>query len=399
MRTLAVAAALAAVVSCPVGCVLAVTSQAPARPGVRDEGKAQCVLKVTYDPNLLPLDHKMVTSLLKSPGVGEQAARDVFGESIWYHCTFPLSSRRPRTTSSGEGVLIGQLSVQIRSTDQAKPRAEEFLAALCNRLERALSDAFKKELGRVSARRDYLTNELSLAKDKVSYLRRSQQALSVTAGRADLSRSSILSKISSLESKQQELEIDLAAKTERLVALRDEIARRGFIARDRVEDDPIAAELAKIVTIREKEVELIRAAAGQGMAGGAEVRQAEAKVAEAKVRLEERREAVSKGANGELLKELNLEQVKLSIDNTELQAKLQAILKQLKPLKDPKLLRFVEEYETHFQHQLSSAERTHRNLMAIQGALEFQIRTAQPPSVTVIGGKPGAQPTTGKSGP
>lgn len=34
-----------------------------------------------------------------------------------------------------------------------------------------------------------------------------------------------------------------------------------------------------------------------------------------------------------------------------------------------------------------------------QGALEFQIRAAQPPSVTAIGGKPGAQPTTGKSGP
>ena len=399
MRTLAVAAALAAVMSCPVGCVLAVTSQAPARPGVRDRGEAQCVLKVTYDPNLLPLDHKMVTSLLKSPGVGEQAARDVFGESIWYHCTFPLGSRRPRTTSSGEGVLIGQLSVQIRSTDQAKPRAEEFLAALCNHLERTLSEAFKKELGRFSARRDYLTSELSLAKDKISLLRRSREALSVTAGRADLSRSSILSKISSLESKQQELEIDLAAKTERLAALRDKIAERGFIARDRAKGDAIAAELAKIVAIREKEVELIRAASNQGMATASEVRQAEAKVAEAKVKLEERREAVIKGANGELLKALNLEQVHLSIDNSELQAKLQAILKQLKPLKDPKLLKFAEEYETHFQHQLSSAERTRRDLAAMQSALGFQMRTAQPPSVTVIGGKPGAQPTTGKSGP
>ena len=176
MRTLAVAALLAAVVSCPVGCVLAVTSQAPAHPDVRDEGKAQCVLKITYDANLLPLDHKMVTSLLKAPGVGDQAARDVFGESIWYHCTFPLGTRRPRTTGSGEGVLIGQLSVQIRSPDQTKPQADEFLAAVCNRLERALSDAFKKELGRVSARRDNLTNELSLAKDKISYLRRSREA-------------------------------------------------------------------------------------------------------------------------------------------------------------------------------------------------------------------------------
>lgn len=399
MRTLAVAALLSAVVSCPVGCVLAVTSQVPARPGVRDEGKAQCVLKITYDANLLPLDHKMVTSLLKSPGVGEQAARDVFGESIRYQCTFPLSSRRPRTTATGEGVLIGQLSVQIRSPDQAKPRAEEFLAALCNHLERTLSEAFKKELGRVSARRDYLTNELSLAKEKTSYLRRSREALSVTAGRADLSRSSIVSKISSLESKQQELEIDLAAKTERLMALQDKIAERGSMARVRAEVDPIADELAKILAIREKELQWVMAQARKGTSSGAEVRQAETKVSEAKVRLEERREAVIKGADGELLKALNLEQVHLSIDNTELQAKLQAILKQLKPLKDPKLLKFAEEYETHFQHQLSSAERTRRNLASVQGALEFQMRTAQPPSVTVIGGKPGAPPTTGKSGP
>lgn len=408
MRTLTLAVLLAGMMLSPTACTIlapsiksvkTVTSQPPGPSAAGDEGKAQCLLKITYDPELLPLHDQMVTSLLKTPGVGEQAARDVFGESILYRCTFPPGYSRPRTTPTGEGVLIGTLSAQILSPDQAKPRAGEFLAAVCRRLRGALTEAHEKDLQRVRERHDSVNRQMLDAEQEMLALRRRQEALSLQAGQADLSRSSILKKARLLESNQQELEIELAAKTERLVALRENFAKIVTEARDRATEDPIAAELAKIVAIREKELQRLQLAAEGGAASQSEVQSAEARVAEAKVRLEERREALGTGVGGEILKELNLEQVNLSIGKSELEARLRAINDQLKALKDRKLLNLVADYEREIPNQLDSASRASSDLRGLQRKLQYQIDTSQAPSVTAIGGQPSSPTTTRSSGP
>jgi hypothetical protein len=92
-------------------------------------------------------------------------------------------------------------------------------------------------------------------------------------------------------------------------------------AASRVDKDPIAAELEKIVKLREREAALKAELQQRGGTTEASLGAAQAAVAEAKARLFERREAAARAGGSDLLGELNKELVTLTISIAENEAR------------------------------------------------------------------------------
>lgn len=401
MRNLALAATVAALMVAPLGCILAshVKESTVAQPSggpsgsTSGEGKAQCLVKITCDPSLLPLEHnRVVESLLKSPSVGDGAAEEVFGESVAYKIAFgPISTRKrgPLSTSvpTGELILLGRLSVDVLTKD-AKGRADEFLDATCKRLRKALEGAANSERQSLQDRLRLTTKLLGETESKIAALERGRREAAAQVGLPDPSRDRLLKRIAALDSAKQSLEMSLAGKKAREAEIGNRIAELGAQTRDRVKDDAVAAELAKIVTIREAELKGLRLAVAKGLASRAEVGAAEVRLAEAKVKLAERREAAKGTGRLELLDKLSNEIVTLGIDTAEKTASLKALSQQLAKLKDPKVLDAANRYDREVKHGLLSAEQTRRQLTASLDRLRRQLQAAQTPTLIVIGSKP-----------
>ncbi len=398
MRNLALAATVAALMVAPLGCILAshVKESTVAQPSggssgsASGEGKAQCLVKIACHPDLLRLDHKVVESILKSPSVGDEAAREVFGESAAYKVAFARISTGSAYTSAptGEEVLVGRLSVDVFTKD-ARPRADEFVEAVCKRLRQALVDAANSERKSLQEQLRLTTKLLGETESKIATLERGRREAAAQVGLPDPSRDRLMRLIASLDSRKQSLEMSLAGMKARQAAVAEQVANLGAQTRDRVKDDAIAAELAKIVTIREAELKGLRAAVAKGLASTAEVGAAEGRLAEAKVKLAERREAAKGTGRLELLDKLSNEIVTLGIDTAEKTASLKALSQQLAKLKDPKVLDAANRYDREVKHGLLSAEKTRRQLMASLDRLRRHLQAAQTPTLTVIGSKPG----------
>ena len=400
MRNLALAATVAALMVAPLGCILAshVKETTVSQPSggtsgsASGEGKAECLVKITCDPNLLPLDHKVAESILKSPSVGDEAAEEVFGHSVAYKIAFgPIAGgRRPSYTESPDGqrVLMGQLSVEILA-EQAKPRRDEFLEAVCKRLREALVDTGNRERQRLQEQFQQTGKLLGETESKIAALERRRREAAAQVGLPDPSRDRLLRLIASLDSAKQALEMSLAGMKARQAAVAEQVANLGAQTRDRVKDDAIAVELAKIVTIREADLKRARMAVAAGHASMGEVDAAEVRLAEAKVKLAERREAAKGTGRLELLDKLSNEIVTLGIDTAEKTASLKALSQQVAKLKDPKVLDAADRYDREVKHGLLSAQQTRQQLMASLDRLGRQLQAAQTPTLTVIGSKPG----------
>ena len=389
----------ACVVGPSVKAVKTVTVQPADKAAAAVPARAQCLLRVSYYGGLLPMEHRTIDNVCKSSAVAGQAARDVFGKSVSHGVKFASLGVRPPRSLGTERILIGRLSVEVVRPGATPPQAEEFLAAVCKRLHEALGDAHNKEMDRLRREAEALQRNLDLAKIKMAALQKARDELSSRAGQTDLSRSSILKKIGQLDSQRQQLEMKLAGQTTRLQAYQDQIAVIGARAQAAMKGDAVAAELAKIVEGREKMAKRIREVAAKGAATEAEVPAAEVALAEAKAKLAERREAVSRSAGGELLEQLNRDHVTLSIDATETRGSLKVLSEQLARLKDPEVLKAADQYEREIRYPLAWAQGAHRELTGTRDSLLSQIQMARPPAVTEIGAGRAHEPTTDRAGP
>ena len=123
----------------------------------------------------------------------------------------------------------------------------------------------------------------------------------------------------------QVLKLDLAGLNARSEAIGKAIAQYSDKIGQKVKDDPIAVELAKVVEFREERAKTLAALAASGSTPQEEVSAARAAVAEARARLLERQEAVSNRAGGDVVANWNRELMSLGIDQAEKEAKVRAL--------------------------------------------------------------------------
>ncbi|MEO6437387.1 MAG: hypothetical protein ABIP55_16710 [Tepidisphaeraceae bacterium] len=219
--------------------------------------------------------------------------------------------------------------------DRGKPVAKEFMDQLIAGLESPLRQAYDRNQ---IARSEPVSRELLIETQRLegatAKARELREKLRDVAGRADVSNNGIQTAVARLEEERQKLELDVMGKTARREALEEEIARQSERAAKKVDDDPIAAELQKVVEVREKRVNRIEQKYGKDSpAADNELSEAIAQAAETRAKLLERRHDAITEAGGATLETFNRELLTLSVDLRELTAREKFVKRRLDALR------------------------------------------------------------------
>ncbi|KPK82893.1 MAG: hypothetical protein AMJ81_08935 [Phycisphaerae bacterium SM23_33] len=362
---------------------------APNEPGGRFRPspalEASCVIRIDFDPATLPLNTQLVSSLIRSDPIAGQAVKETGCEGL--DCILDLV---PLATSGN--FIASVIARAPQDKGATKDKLESFLGAVCKLLEKALIEAALTRQAQWKEGLQQLDGELARVQSRLEDLRNKQRALSAKAGRFELSGKNVPRQIALLERDKGNLENRAVVQGARLQAIQEQIAKIGTEAAEKLKDDPIAAELAKIVTVRETQLKLIVEARKQGRANEAEAGEAEAKLAEARVELARRRDEVARAAGAEFITKLNQELVNLSISAAEQKAQLELMTKSLTDLKTRDMLRLADEFQ-RLETEAQLAERLCADLVDKKQRSEVQFRGLRSPAVTIIGGKPAAAET------
>jgi chromosome segregation ATPase len=348
---------------------------------------AQCIVRIMSDPDMLPVGAEMINSLLGSTPVLGEPAREILGskaESIDDVVTVSFELLEHSQSRMGL-VLTGTIAVGVHA-DDARPAAEELLAAICVRLEGALRVVGEIDQRRFHERLEAVDAELSRLREQYELIRAKRQELLKQAGRDDLSRARIENTINELEDFRQKIALSLAGAQAREAALTEQIAKVGQQAIEAAEKSAVVKELNEIVDIRKVELAYEQERYEKGLASQSDLNGLQEALARARADLARYRESVSETAGAGLLAELNKELVTLSVETAQQEAQLVAIQQRLTEIRERGLLELADRYEREVELQMALSERAVRDLTEEQFELKETIRNLRMPEVVVIGG-------------
>ena len=211
------------------------------------------------------------------------------------------------------------------------PRAAEVADAAAAAFIEALTPPGLQDLKFSIAKRD----TLRARRDAVdSDLRNMEVQLRKRTDSVDVSPATVRELLSSLQTQRESLSLDLVAKQARSEALTDQIARFSEQLAKKVDDDPVAKELEKVVEYQQKAMEQTQQQQKVGVVTSAEADKAVAELALARAKLMERKSLAAATAGGDTLAAWNKELMNLAVDQAELNARLKAINERLNRLTD-----------------------------------------------------------------
>ncbi len=373
----------------------AIGAQEPDATAVSGMRTAACLVQVASDPHVLLIDANVLEHLVQSTPVAGAALREVFGENAGKYADGVSMQFIPvhrvgaggggdQSTRRGEsGVVIGRVEVEVLD-ESVPPVAEELLDVLLERLRQAVRRADAGEAERMGERLAAVDRELHEAERRFAEIRAVHQELIELAGQSDLSRARIENTMRDLEETRASLELRMAGAKARENALLQQIARIAHDIQKSVQESDVAAELQKVVEIREKEVARLRELIAKGAASSREIEQPQEQLAHARAALAQYRESASQSAGGALLAGLNKDLVDMNIESAEMGAELARVQERLTAMHDRKLLELADRYETEVEMQRSFVERTLRELMGERDRMGRQLRDLRRPEVRVM---------------
>lgn len=376
------------------------TQETPPPDGARS---ADCIVRITFDPGVIPLDTELMIAILESSGVTRAAARDVLGPDatnleepaaveFWPigpdEGFVPTSGDTPQFLPSGGAyrTIIGRLHVEVLGTDDhpLEPRAETLLARVCERLTDALEAAARSDHDALRQRTARATEMLERAQARLSELQGMRRALAAEIGLVDLSRDAVVDQAHELNMEKQDLELELQSHEVRRNGLQHRIADIGERI-GQAPESPIYQELAQIIQLREDAAKEAAALVERGHADQDALREAREQLAEARVELAQHRQEASEMYGADRLAALNDELAMLSIEAAETEVRLRFTRDRLATLTDPKLLEALDRYERTAMLELPVAAEAVESAMRLKHHLEQQLHATQTPTVTVLG--------------
>ncbi|MHC4608935.1 MAG: hypothetical protein ACYS7M_01130, partial [Planctomycetota bacterium] len=350
--------------------------------------QASCLLKITWDPETLPLDEQYLHMLVYSSGVAGHAAWKVFGERMWFGGSFSTDDATsdvsisffPMQAETDRGMAMAALEVSIPPQAVAlQPAAEEFLAATCRRLRSVLIEAHRSDLRRVHEQQEQVRKEQAEAEQQLVRLQELRRTLCVQAGRNDLSREAILEQIQDLERDKQHLELELAGHEAQRGALEEQIAVISQRLETATDDDTVVAELEKVVKLRAEQLGRMHELVAKGLGTSTDMVEAQEPLAMAKVELAEQRRAAMERLGAGRVAELNEELARISIHAAEAAARLRFISQQLEQGRAKKLLELADHFEREVAVQLPLARAAVEFATQWRAELQRQVRMTSEP--------------------
>ena len=398
---------------------------------------ASCVVKITSDPMVLPLDDATIDYLLHSTSVGGKVTREVLDispdqvsdifkiealvgstgrilpepldrlsstpegqdeyemmmaretDTSASSMIQPRSSRRSPTmsritstkspSSAMEQTILFKLQVNLPKN--VKPAAEEFMNALVDNLRSTLVKAFEDYRLRFKAQLQLTEQEAINAEND---LRENQKILREISGTRVLDRTKILADINRLRQEVQTAKMNQAANQVSIDATTNKIAETQAKIKDRLANDSITMELQGLVEMIEKLLAQTEIEVQAGRMQATQLEDLKVQLARAKIELARRREELSKAAGGSLIESLNKELANRSIQATQDEANLSSQEKQLTEIES--LLVKADDYEL-LSLKADIAKQNLQEAMLWRDRMSRQLRLLQPPMISILGGE------------
>jgi len=239
-----------------------------------------------------------------------------------------LNVNDPATVDDLEMMREGpNLRFVIIPKGAVQPTQDEVLTVIRDSFLDVVTNFFNEFHAReIAEMRDQDAQELQMirrrtdeAQDRLSKLR---STLRQIIHRVDVSPETLRGAITRLEDERDKLALDAEAMGVRKGAIEKTIARITETGADQMKKDRVAVELEKLIQSRETELKRMQQLAAENSVARAEVEASEGRLGEARVRLWERQEIVSRSAGGDLLADLNKELAMLSINMAESEVRL-----------------------------------------------------------------------------
>jgi len=185
-----------------------------------------------------------------------------------------------------------------------------------------------------------------------------------------------------LKDQIEELRFDLHGKQARIKVITAKIKELGKAAQADAGSDAIVQELQKVVAMWEKQLAAVRVLYESGRSSEAEVMKAEIELAQARLRLAERKEALRVAAGGRIVDRLNDELVTATIDAAETEARLKEADRQLAEVKHRRTA--INQYTTQTDHARALKKEIDNKNKELQWLRE-SLPEIKPPKVTRLG--------------
>jgi len=417
------------------GLLVAASGQASEKAAKRlsETLSASCLVRISSDPAILPLDLAPLDALLHSSGVGGKAAREVLGispdevqdsdmiliEAISSSDSMISSAatakpeptpRRPgestaqyearrraeaaararaiavaRSSKSTKPSFVAEESIlvylQVNLEDEMKPAAEEFMSALIDNLRSSLLHTFDDHRRRLD---DYLkTAEQETARTEQD-LRDKQEVLRRISGTQFFDRDQIIHNMMELRNKIERIEMEQLSEKVIIDATAERIAEIEAKTKAQLEGDDITKELLKMLDLQMRHLSNTKTLVDAGQAGQSHLADAEEKLARARIELAQRREQLSKSAGGNLIETLNAQLADSSIKAAQDKAYLASYKEQLAEAEV--MLKGADEYEL-LSLETDIARENLREVLVWRDQISRRLRMLQPPALSVLGGE------------
>lgn len=395
--------------------VPAQSANKPAAAELSNTHVASCLVKITFDPLVLPLDDITIDYLLHSSSIGGKVARevlnispdqvsDIFKIEALAGAARPswlgragtgriLSEDRRQKTegrgqrpellsseqlrSAAEQTILFRLSVELGN--DVKPAAEEFMVALVDSLRGTLVKAFE----------DYklrFNNQLKLAEQEATSaendLREKQKTLREISRSRVLDSDRILADIYRLRQDVQAAKMNQASNQVIIDATTKRIADIQARIKKQLENDSITIELQSIVEMSGKLVIEAEKQVKAGTISPIQLDEIKEKHARARIEIARRRESLSKSMGGNLIESLNKELAERSIQATQDEASIRS----LQLAEAESLLAKADDYEL-LSLKADIAKQNLQESILWRDRTSRQIRFLQLPMVSILGGE------------
>jgi len=266
------------------------------------------------------------------------------GYGLYSYGTAPETVNRREISDTSilyraEQTFIFRLSVSLPDeVDVAL--AEQFMVALITNLKEAIEKAFADSDSHLGKRLNAAEAEARRAEEELLAM---QSMLRSIAGGGNLSRNTVLARISGINQNLQALKMQKASNDAMIKQTSKRIAQTGQSVQEQLKADAITTELESIIKLNEEQLAAVQQQVKAGIASAAEIAQPSEKLARAKIELAMRRQELSKSAGGDLLASLNDELASLAIGATQCDAEVQSLQEQLRETEG--LVTKADEYE------------------------------------------------------
>jgi hypothetical protein len=199
---------------------------------------------------------------------------------------------------------------------------------------------------------------------------------------ADIDIKALMVQRSDLTRKLQGLEVEMASMDARRQAIAREIDRIRHEAEAKLANDPVAAELERLVQSNMEILNRRQRVADNSPAAVTDLAQANENLTRARIELAKRREELARQTGGGQLEAFTAEMVRMTVDNAEKQAQMAILHRQL----DQTQAQLAQ--ATRFDPEAARARAMREGLEVMDrriAELRIRLATLQAPTVTVIG--------------